>query len=402
MKKIRKLLPLLAAMVLSSCGTPIMDRPSLMNVSPVPSAVAADEPITACDKLYQALNYDEIKAMWISYLELAPIAADGAEHFRDEFSDICSNCCEMGINTLFVHVRTFGDSFYPSELYPYTKAFGDAPFDALGIMVEEAHKRQLSIHAWINPLRCETGEVLDSLSDEFLIKKWYDDPQKYNEYIMYVEDTGHYWLDPALPEIRRLIADGAAEIVKNYEVDGVHIDDYFYPTTEAWFDAGVYVEQGSDLPFDKWRLENCNKMVSEIYNSVKSINSSVVFGIAPQGNIENNYNYMFADVKKWCTEEGYCDYICPQIYFGYENPYKPYAETVKVWCDMCSGKKLLIGIGAYKVDTEDEFINSKGIIKKQAQLALESTNGAALFSYKTFFGSDRGEEERKYLAEYLK
>ena len=390
---------LAALLVLTACGTPISYKPELQSGSPVPASISARTSSAPSGGKYHPLNFDTVKGMWISYLELAPIAADGEEHFRDAFAQMCDNCVSIGVNTLITHVRTFGDAFYPSELFPQTKAFCGRPFDALAVMIEEAHRRGLSIHAWINPLRCESTDILDKTSDEYNIGKWYHAQTDFDSYIMNVEDTGHWWLNPGIDRVRRLIAEGAAEIVRNYEVDGIHIDDYFYPTAESWFDAGIYVEQGSSLPLNEWRLENCDKMVSGIYNAVKQENPAVEFGIAPQGNIENNYNYMFADVKKWCAENGFCDYICPQIYFGYNNPYKPFAPTLQAWRELCreSGRKLFIGIAAYKINSEEEFIDDVGIIARQAGLALSGTNGAVLFSYNSLFTGGRGAEEREKL-----
>ena len=404
MKRLFPILITAVIMLFTACGTPITYKPALQDDFPVPVSLSAQTSASAPASGYSALNYDHVKAVWISCIDLAPICKDGAEHFRQEFSRMCENCASLGVNTLFVHVRPFGDAFYDSKLFPATRYFCGKPFDALEIMIEEAHKRKLSFHAWINPLRCETTEALDIMPFDYPVKQWYAAPEKYDEYIMYVEDTKHWWLNPAVPEVRALAAEGAAEIVRNYEIDGIHIDDYFYPTAEAYFDVGIYVEQGIEQPLNEWRLENCNKLVRELYEAVKDANPSVEFGIAPQGNIENNYNCLFADVKKWCSEDGFCDYICPQIYFGYHNQYKPFAPTLDVWKELCaeSGRRLLIGIAAYKIGTEDEFINDKGIIARQAELALSETDGAALFSYNSLFGSERGREECEHLTEAFK
>ena len=396
----KRLIILFAALLmLSACGTPIVYKPRLQSGSPVPASLAAKASSSPAEDKYQARSFDPVKGIWISYLELAPIAADGEEHFRAEFAVMCDDCVSIGVNTLITHVRTFGDAFYPSELFPQTKAFCGRPFDALAVMTEEAHKRGLSLHAWINPLRCESSDVLDKTPEEYSISRWYHRQDEFDSYIMNVEETGHWWLNPGIGEVRELIAEGAAEIVRNYQVDGIHIDDYFYPTTEGWFDAGIYVEQGSSLPLSEWRLENCDKMVRGIYDAVKRENPTVEFGIAPQGNIENNYSYMFADVKKWCAEDGFCDYICPQIYFGYDNPYKPFAPTLEVWRELCakSGRKLLTGIAAYKIDSEAEFIDDIGIIARQASLALSETDGAVLFSYNSLFTGERGQQEAEKL-----
>ena len=400
----RIVLFVIAVLMLSSCADR-KDKPVLMMCSPRPSGIGQEyvsEKSIQKEQKYEALNYNRVKAVWVSYLELAPIIGNGEDTFRKEFDKICKNCCDIGFNTVFAHVRTFSDSFYPSEYYGQSKAFNGKSFDALSCMVEIAHSYKLSFHAWINPLRCETKQYIKTVSEGTLIGEWLSDPKKYDEYVVYVEKTGHYWLNPAVTEIRQLIADGVAEIVRGYDVDGIHIDDYFYPTNEPFFDSGIYIEQNVDKSLSEWRTENCSEMVSQLYRAVKEENSLVEFGIAPQGNIENNYYYLFADVKRWCSEDGFCDYIVPQIYFGYNNKYKPYSETLKVWSEMCSrsNKKLVIGIGAYKIMTEDEFIYDKGIVVRQAADALDLCDGAAMFSYNSFFGNDRAEEERARLKEF--
>lgn len=393
----KKLIMILLSVLLCACSS-VQDKPVINMNSPVPKqfAVKKTSEIRQSEK-YEAKNYDTVRAVWISYLELAPIMNSGEEHFRSEFENICKNCSEIGFNTVFVHVRAFSDAFYPSEFYPFSKAFSGNTFDALKIMTETAHSCDLSFHAWINPLRCETKEEILKMPADCQVNKWLADPKKYDEYVVYVESTKHYWLNPAVPEVRKLIADGAAEIVRNYNVDGIHIDDYFYPTEQPFFDSGIYVEQNITKPLSEWRMDNCSDMVSMMYSAVKKENGSVLFGIAPQGNIENNYSYMFADVKRWMTEEGFCDYIAPQIYFGYLNKYKPFAETLDVWCGLPRSSKvrLMVGIAAYKIASEDEFINREGIIADQIALSMSKTDGAILFSYRSLFGTERADTERE-------
>jgi len=398
----KKIYILLLALILCSCSD--ADKPVLMRNSPKPIVFdnyASD--VQESDNRYHPVNFDKVKAIWISYIELAPIIEKGETVFTAEFEKMCKNCVSLGVNTLYVHVRTFSDSFYSSQLYPYSKAFLGITFDALEIMLGIAHKQGLSFHAWINPLRCETKTGLAQLS-RCIINDWLDDPEKYPQYIKYVESTNHYWLNPAAEEVRKLIAEGAAEIVRNYDVDGIHIDDYFYPTTDKSFDDKLYEKYGSGVSLADWRTENCSEMVAGIFNAVKRENSEVQFGISPQGNILNNYNYLYADVKRWCREEGFADYITPQLYVGYENPVLPFISAFDQWKEMCKEKrvKLMIGIGAYKVNTEKEFIDNIGIIAKQAERALNMTDGVAVFSYNSLFNSQRGLEEEKIIAELFK
>lgn len=398
----RKLILILLAVFLSSCSD--ADKPVMIRNSPTPlSFDSYTVKKTTNEDRYHPINFDKVKAIWISYIELAPIIEKGESVFKTEFEKMCVNCDLLGVNTLYVHVRTFSDSFYPSKFYPFSKAFCGITFDALKIMLDIAHNHGLSFHAWINPLRCETKSGLAQIS-RCIINDWLDEPEKYPDYISYVGSTNHYWLDPAAEEVRKLISDGAAEIVKNYDVDGIHIDDYFYPTTDKSFDDKLYEKYGKGKLLADWRKENCSEMVSGIYNSVKSADPDVEFGISPQGNIGNNYNYLYADVRRWCTEKGFADYVTPQLYIGYENPILPFITAFDQWVDICKDHKvkLVIGLGAYKVDTEDEFINRTGIVAEQAERALNMTNGAAVFSYNSLFKSKRGLEEEKIIAELFK
>lgn len=149
----------------------------------------------------------------------------------------------------------------------------------------------------------------------------------------------------------------------------------------------------------KWRLNNISLMVGEIYSAVKAVDKDILVGVSPQGNMENNYEYMYADVKKWCSEEGYIDYICPQIYFGYENSVKPYEDTLQQWADICTTDVTLVaGLGVYKIDSESEFSENIGIIGRQINDAVVSYNyaGAAVYGYGSLFGgSDRGAQEQE-------
>ena len=149
-------------------------------------------------------------------------------------------------------------------------------------------------------------------------------------------------------------------------------------------------------------------MVHDIYEAVKSVDKRLLFGVSPQGNMDNNYTQMYADVKKWCSEEGYLDYIAPQIYFGYENSVCPFSETLKNWENIviCKNVKLVCGLGVYKLEREDEFINDIGIIARQIgdTEADENCSGFALYSYQSLFTKtdERFLEEREEISAQLK
>lgn len=351
---------------------------------------------------YSSLNYSEQKGVWISYLEYDSIMKNKSEEsFRESVRRYFDNVKALDFNTVYVQVRAYGDAYYESDLFPSGDRFNGTmgtseDYDALEIMIEEAHSRGLSVHAWINPMRLMTDNQIKGLSDSFKVKQWYNDSDKNGKYI--VSSGGRWYLNPAYSEVVQLISDGITEIVAEYDVDGVQIDDYFYPTTDKSFDSSAYSASGTGLSLSEWRVNNVNSMVKKLFNAVHAANPSAVFGISPQGNVDNNYKDLYADVKLWCSEKGYCDYILPQIYFGFDNETLPYAETVALWNSMTngSGVKLVIGLAAYKSGTEDnyagekgknEWINNSDILARQMECAAEARNygGVAIFRYDSLF-----------------
>ena len=257
-------------------------------------------------------NGKEISAVWISYTELSMIDEDGSDEasFRAKISTMFDKCEKLGINTVFAQVRPFCDAMYPSEIFPWSKYLtgyqGDPVYyDPLEIMVDEAHTRGMGLHAWINPFRVSFDTDLDKLSKKNPAKILLSDEKTKDRVV--TADGGLY-LSPASTENHKLIVDGVREIIRNYEVDGIHIDDYFYPSTDESVDKVYYdryKKSGGKLFYDKWRLEVISSFVSQMYTAVKSERSDCVFSISPAGNITNNYEEEYADVERWCSEKGY-------------------------------------------------------------------------------------------------
>lgn len=351
---------------------------------------------------YVPLNYERQKAIWISYVDLAPmLAAENADDFRKLFKAACADISDLGCNTIFVHIRPFGDAVYTSELFP-TSEYLCGNYDALEIICETAHDLKLSVHAWINPLRLQTAERLKSFAG-YKTADWFLDG---DDKVSYIDEDGHLWLDPAYPEVRELIAEGTYEIVSNYNVDGLHYDDYFYPTTDQLFDAECFAQMGCGRDLDEWRRENISVMCRGIYESVKNADSRCEVSISPQGNIENNYYKLYADVEKWCCETGICDRIIPQIYFGYDNAVKPFMRTLEEWRILCeSGAvSLNIGLAVYKICEEKEYTENIGIIAHQID-DCKLCQGVSLYTYGSLFGDNRNDEriaaEREAIADAL-
>ena len=346
-------------------------------------------------------NGKEISAVWISYTELSMIDEDGSDEasFRAKISTMFDKCEKLGINTVFAQVRPFCDAMYPSEIFPWSKYLtgyqGDPVYyDPLEIMVDEAHTRGMGLHAWINPFRVSFDTDLDKLSKKNPAKILLSDEKTKDRVV--TADGGLY-LSPASTENHKLIVDGVREIIRNYEVDGIHIDDYFYPSTDESVDKVYYdryKKSGGKLFYDKWRLEVISSFVSQMYTAVKSERSDCVFSISPAGNITNNYEEEYADVERWCSEKGYCDWIIPQLYYGFENEALPFDKACDNWSklDTDGTVRMIYGIAAYKVnDSDEEFDAGKGIIEKEISVAKATDNygGIAFFSYSALADPER-------------
>lgn len=339
---------------------------------------------------YKPLNYSEVRGVWISYIEIDGMQSSSESVFRNSIGAVYDNCVSLGLNTVYVHARSHSDAYYNSDYFPKTK-YIDGEFDALKIMVEEAHKRGLSFQAWINPFRaCSVSEI--ECEKGYPIYNWRSDNRL-------VQVGNYYYLNPAYSEVISLIANGAKEIVANYDVDGLHIDDYFYPTTDSSFDSTEFQNSSYDT-LSEFRMSNCDKLVSGLYSAVKSANSNALFGVSCQGSLENNYNQMYADVKKWCYNYGYTDYIMPQIYYGFSNSTQPYSTCVNIWNNIAQNGKipLIVGLSVSKIGREDtwagagkdEWITDSDILKRQFSEAYElpAYGGVCLYSYNSVFNPD--------------
>jgi uncharacterized lipoprotein YddW (UPF0748 family) len=331
---------------------------------------------------YVPVNYQHMAGEWFPYMHYENYMHGKSEdEFRESVRELYSAAKAEGINTLFLHVHPCGDAYYRSEIFPRGTSW-DGDYDPFAVMIEEAHKLGLSVHAWLNPLRCLTTERMKALPDSFVVKQW-------TENGIAKEVNGRWYLDPSCTETDELLRDCIREIITNYDVDGIHIDDYFYPTTAPEFDAEEFAASGS-TDLGEWRRSNCTRMVRAMYDEVKSCDSRVEFGISPQGSISGNYDSQFADVRLWSGEKGYCDYIVPQLYFGFENESCPFAETLALWETMtCPDVRLVAGLGAYKLGKadkwagaagENEWIESPDIIQRQIELVEKSSvSGYALY-----------------------
>mgnify|MGYP000320038414 FL=1 len=335
---------------------------------------------------------EEMRGVWVSYMELSMEneSSKTQKAFEDKFTEIAQKCRESGFNTLIVQVRPFCDALYKSSYFPWshilTGTQGENPqYDALQIMCDICKENNLKIHAWINPYRVSSNETPKKLSD--------NNPYIKNSEIGIKTDNGIF-LDPSNETAQQLISDGVKEIAENYDVDGIQFDDYFYPTEDESFDKKqyeAYIEKygkENSMSLDNWRMQNVNTLICKVYRTIKSVDSSVEFGISPQGNIVNN-DGLYADVKSWCTCKGFADYICPQIYFSLENPALTFEDCLDSWTslDFDENVKLYVGLGGYKAGNgeydEETWLLSDSILADEYDILRnnKSVRGFMLYSY---------------------
>lgn len=309
----------------------------------------------------------EMRGVWVSSvysLDYPSSPTTDSDKLKAEADEILDNCVKWGLNAVFLQVRPSGDALYKSDLFPWSKyltgSVGTAPqdgFDPLEYWVEAAHKRGLELHAWINPYRITRSKDTEwnSLPSTHPAKMNPDWVVKYSD--------GNYYFDPGIPEVRDLVTRGAVEIVQNYDVDGLHMDDYFYPGTD-FNDAATYQKYGSSFSnIADFRRDSVNQLVAQLDTAVHNIDPDIQFGISPSGiwankstdprgsntNGSEHYVSSYADSLYW-IENGLVDYIIPQIYWEIGHKLADFATLADWWNDAVAGSDvhLYIGMGAYR------------------------------------------------------
>ena len=373
--------------------------------------------VTLSEEELKSVKETEVRAVWISYTELGNLILSNntQEQFTAQITNRFRQLSDFGFNTIIVHSRAFADAFYKSDLFPTSSYMtgtqgGTMLFDPLAIMVAAAHQLNMKIEAWVNPYRITYSQNLDGLAATNPAKVWLSDAAPENDTWVIKTEKG-YFFNPAVKEVQDLIVAGVEEIVKNYEVDGIHFDDYFYPSTEESIDAGDYAKytsEGGKLALVEWRCNNVSTLVKTVYAKIKSIKPAVTFGISPSASIKNNLSTHYADLTLWATEEGYVDYLCPQIYFGFTSETMPFISTYKSWQRMMkkSKVKLYVGLALYKSGTVDEFadttdgsdnstpkyefINNTDLMARQVSYLRQTSGykGFFIYSYSYLFDND--------------
>ena len=381
--------------------TPSSSSPSQQSGTSGGSSSAKPEAAPSKPSQVKPAEKAEMRAVWISFLEYRSILKNKSEsQFRSSVKKYFDNCVSLGLNTVIVHARSHGDAFYKSGYFPASVDFtgkrqDSFPFDPLEITVKEAHARGLKIEAWVNPYRA--NKLTEQFSENDPVKKWLGTDKVFT-------DGEYYYFNPGEPEVRRLVLNGIIELVENYDIDGIHFDDYFYPTTDSSIDKNTYAKYGAGRTLKKFRTDSVNELVKTVYSQIKK-RKNITFGISPQGNIDNCINFNYADVRLWGSTAGYVDYLAPQLYWDYGQGSLPYETALANWKKNVTSPsvKLITGHAAYRVAESGTGGWASGdILKRQVSDARGAANygGFIMFRYDHLF-SDALETERRNLKSIL-
>ena len=334
----------------------------------------------------------EFRAVWVSTvyrLDYPTMATGDPASLTTQADTILQSAKDMGMNAVILQVRPAADAFYPSSIFPWSKYLtgetGQAPdngFDPLAYWVQKAHTLGLTLHAWINPYR-----ITLSGEEDYTALPTSHPAKLHPDWVLKAEDNNYYF-DPAVPDVQQLVVDGALEILQNYDVDGIHLDDYFYPT--ASFDDSIsFLKYGagySDIAV--WRRDNVTNLMSKLNTALHQQKSSISFGVSPAGiwaNASNlpegsatagseSYFSHYADTRRW-VKEGLIDYICPQIYWEIGHSLADYKVLANWWADVVRGTDtaLYIGMADYKAGNTDPQSPWHGIAAIKDQIAVNAS-----------------------------
>lgn len=333
-------------------------------------------------------NISELRGIYISYIEISKYLNDKDEiSSKKEIDKMIDNIKTINCNTIVLQVRPSTDSIYNSKIFPVSKYLSSKesyPFDVLKYFIEKSHEQNLKVIAWINPYRISTTSNINEIKENSPAFKYIDSD------VVYIGNG--IFFNPAKEEVKQLIIDGVKEVL-NYKVDKILFDDYFYPSNDI--DILEYEKVKEKKTIEEFHLENVNDLIKRVHTECKKKN--IPFGISPDGNIENNYNKNYADVKQWLSSSEYVDFIMPQLYYGFNNTTKPFIKTINEWNELIKNKDidLYIALAFYKVgaidtyakDGKDEWINNNNIIMKEIIYSRNITHykGFSLYRYDNIF-----------------
>ncbi len=363
-----------------------------------------------CQQLMAQPKY-EVRAVWIATVDNIDWPSYGntnPDAQKAEFIKILDMHQRNGINTVFVQVRPSADAFYPSQYEPWsqwlTGTQGKPPvpyYDPLQFMIEETHKRGMEFHAWCNPYRANFNIKTASIAPNHITRL-------HPEWFLTYGDKKYF--DPANKDAQDFVVTVIRDIVKRYDVDGIHMDDYFYPYRipgKEFPDAASYAKSGSKLNKDDWRRSNVDSIIYKLNIAIKQERKLCKFGVSPFSVWRNkdrdpergsdtragqsNYDDLYADILLW-LEKGWIDYVAPQIYFQIGHDRVAYEKMVDWWSKNSFGRQVYIGHGLYRVSEKSAAWRNTNELPNQIKLLRQYPNvqGSVYYSSRSFNTNPNG------------
>ena len=352
----------------------------------------------------------EFRAVWVATFHNIDWPSQKglpSDQQQREWLELLDHVQTMGMNAVILQVRPCGDAFYDSPYEPWSEYLsgkqGQAPkpyYDPLAFMLQAAHDRGIEFHAWINPFRGVSHARFSDVCDEHTSR------QRPGWFLRYGPGL---WFNPGLPAVRRHVHRVVLDIVSRYDIDGIHMDDYFYPYPKhgRLDDYDTYMAHGEAFEsIQGWRRDNIDRFIAVLSDSIKAVKPRVKLGVSPSAVWRNKdkdprgsdtqvpftaYDMLYADVRKW-LEQGWIDYVAPQCYYGKDNPKASYHELVNWWSQNRFGRHLYIGQAAYKVK-EGRYPAWRRSDQLPEQLYINrelGVNGSIFFSMRSLRGNPRG------------
>jgi len=308
----------------------------------------------------------EFRGVWVASvdnIDWPSVPGLSTREQQEELIAILDRAAALRLNAVILQVRPGADALYASPYEPWseylTGKMGRAPdpwYDPLEFAVNEAHKRGLELHAWFNPYRARHPSAKSPISPNHISRTNPELVKRYGK---------HLWMDPGEPEVRQHTIKVVLDVVKRYDIDGVHVDDYFYPYKEKdrrgntidFPDAGSYRRyrnSGGRLGKDDWRRENVDSLIHQVYVQIKAAKPWVKFGISPFGTWRpgyppqmggqfDSYSELYGDSRKWVMN-GWADYFTPQLYWPTDHPALSYSILLPWWVEQnLKGRHMWIG-----------------------------------------------------------
>jgi uncharacterized lipoprotein YddW (UPF0748 family) len=355
----------------------------------------------------------EFRAAWVASVENIDWPSRKnlpADSQRAEFVRLLDMHRRNGLNALVVQVRPAADAFYPSPYEPWSEWLtgqqGIPPspyYDPLEFMIEETHKRGMEFHAWCNPYRAVYAIGKSSVSPNHITRLHPD---------WFVRFQNTLYFDPGNKEVQHYVATVLRDIVHRYDIDGLHLDDYFYPydivegdPVKDFPDKASFARYGNGLSISDWRRSNTDSVILLISRAVKEEKRNCKFGISPFGIWRNksrdpdgsdtragqtNYDNLYADILLW-LKNGWIDYVAPQIYFEFSHTHAPYGVLLDWWSQHAYGRQCYIGLGIYRAGSNPAWRERTQLTRQiRALRSYPDVQGEIFFSSKSFDSNPYG------------